>query len=191
MGGWLSEGDSCVPRSYLELVRTSARCPTWPTHPPPCALQPERTLAKCPTRVRSSQRPCGCTRSHPSSSAGGRRQYCSRQGSAQVHPLPAGGCHTAMWGCLVSAHGSAAALWHSSLPNCLFPLPARRALRDDVLSAVCLPTCLPDSAAPHRQTSPGRALSDDVLPPGLNGDPNGYPIGKGADLFISMWNLHR
>ena len=30
-----------------------------------------------------------------------------------------------------------------------------------------------------------------MLPPGLNGDPNGYPIGKGADLFISMWNLHR
>ncbi|PRW39133.1 cytochrome P450 chloroplastic isoform C [Chlorella sorokiniana] len=36
-----------------------------------------------------------------------------------------------------------------------------------------------------------RALGDDVLPAGLNGDPNGYPIGKGADLFISMWNLHR
>nr|AGK38421.1 CYP97B1 [Parachlorella kessleri] len=36
-----------------------------------------------------------------------------------------------------------------------------------------------------------RALGDDVLPAGLNGDPNGYPIGKGADLFISSWNLHR
>ena len=36
-----------------------------------------------------------------------------------------------------------------------------------------------------------RALDDDVLPPGLNGDPSGYPIGKGADLFISVWNLHR
>jgi cytochrome P450 len=35
-----------------------------------------------------------------------------------------------------------------------------------------------------------RALSEDTLPPGLNGDPNGYPIGKGADLFISVWNLH-
>ncbi|KAL4853371.1 Cytochrome P450 97B2 [Chlorella vulgaris] len=35
------------------------------------------------------------------------------------------------------------------------------------------------------------AIGDDVLPPGLNGDPNGYPIGKGADLFISLWNLHR
>lgn len=35
-----------------------------------------------------------------------------------------------------------------------------------------------------------RALGDDVLPPGLNGDPNGYPIGKGADIFISVWNLH-
>ena len=36
-----------------------------------------------------------------------------------------------------------------------------------------------------------RALGDDVLPPGLNGDPNGYPIGAGADLFISVYNLHR
>lgn len=35
-----------------------------------------------------------------------------------------------------------------------------------------------------------RALSEDTLPPGLNSDPNGYPIGKGADLFISVWNLH-
>ena len=36
-----------------------------------------------------------------------------------------------------------------------------------------------------------RALADDVLPPGLRGVPGGYPIGKGADLFISVWNLHR
>lgn len=36
-----------------------------------------------------------------------------------------------------------------------------------------------------------RSLEDDILPPGLNGDLNGYPIGKGADLFISVWNLHR
>jgi hypothetical protein len=36
-----------------------------------------------------------------------------------------------------------------------------------------------------------RSLADDVLPAGLGGDPNGYPIGKGADLFISLWNLHR
>lgn len=35
-----------------------------------------------------------------------------------------------------------------------------------------------------------RALGPDTLPAGLNGDPNGYPIGKGADLFISVWNLH-
>eukprot|EP00878_Enallax_costatus_P019732 GHUV01020825.1.p1 GENE.GHUV01020825.1~~GHUV01020825.1.p1 ORF type:complete len:523 (+),score=156.16 GHUV01020825.1:102-1670(+) len=35
-----------------------------------------------------------------------------------------------------------------------------------------------------------RALGPDTLPPGLNGDPNGYPIGAGADLFISVWNLH-
>ncbi len=36
-----------------------------------------------------------------------------------------------------------------------------------------------------------RALGEDVLPPGLKGDPEGYPIGAGADIFISVWNLHR
>lgn len=36
-----------------------------------------------------------------------------------------------------------------------------------------------------------RSLAPDTLPPGLNGDPAGYPIGAGADLFISVWNLHR
>lgn len=36
-----------------------------------------------------------------------------------------------------------------------------------------------------------RALNDDILPSGLNGDSEGYPIGKGADIFISVWNLHR
>ncbi|KAL6784303.1 CYP97A6 [Auxenochlorella protothecoides x Auxenochlorella symbiontica] len=36
-----------------------------------------------------------------------------------------------------------------------------------------------------------RALAPDVLPGGLYGDAAGYPIGKGADLFISTWNLHR
>lgn len=36
-----------------------------------------------------------------------------------------------------------------------------------------------------------RALGEDTLPAPLNGDPKGYPISKGADLFISVWNLHR
>jgi cytochrome P450 len=36
-----------------------------------------------------------------------------------------------------------------------------------------------------------RALGADTLPPGLNGAEGGYPIGPGADLFISVWNLHR
>ena len=36
-----------------------------------------------------------------------------------------------------------------------------------------------------------RSLGEDVLPAPLNGDPAGYPIGKGADIFISVWNLHR
>lgn len=35
-----------------------------------------------------------------------------------------------------------------------------------------------------------RALGPDTLPPGLGGDPAGYPIGPGADIFISVWNLH-
>ena len=36
-----------------------------------------------------------------------------------------------------------------------------------------------------------RALGEDTLPMPLTGDPDGYPIGKGADLFISVYNLHR
>eukprot|EP01025_Chloroclados_australasicus_P027373 TRINITY_DN2716_c2_g1_i1.p1 TRINITY_DN2716_c2_g1~~TRINITY_DN2716_c2_g1_i1.p1 ORF type:complete len:272 (+),score=43.99 TRINITY_DN2716_c2_g1_i1:25-816(+) len=36
-----------------------------------------------------------------------------------------------------------------------------------------------------------RALAGDVLPQGLNGVEGGYPIGRGADIFISTWNLHR
>lgn len=36
-----------------------------------------------------------------------------------------------------------------------------------------------------------RALAEDTLPSPLNGNPKGYPIGKGADIFISVWNLHR
>ena len=36
-----------------------------------------------------------------------------------------------------------------------------------------------------------RALGPDTLPGPLHGDPNGYPIDKGADIFISVWNLHR
>ena len=36
-----------------------------------------------------------------------------------------------------------------------------------------------------------RALGEDTLPMPLTGDPKGYPIGKGADLFISVYNLHR
>ena len=30
-----------------------------------------------------------------------------------------------------------------------------------------------------------------MLPPGLGGPEGGYPIGKGADIFIATWNLHR
>lgn len=36
-----------------------------------------------------------------------------------------------------------------------------------------------------------RSMSDDTLPSGLTGDPAGYPISKGADIFISVYNLHR
>lgn len=36
-----------------------------------------------------------------------------------------------------------------------------------------------------------RALTDDTLPGGLQGDPKGYPVAKGADIFISTFNIHR
>ncbi|KAL3698365.1 hypothetical protein R1sor_012441 [Riccia sorocarpa] len=36
-----------------------------------------------------------------------------------------------------------------------------------------------------------RSLKPDKLPGGRNGDPNGYSIPKGVDLFISVYNLHR
>lgn len=36
-----------------------------------------------------------------------------------------------------------------------------------------------------------RSLQADRLPGGFNGDPEGYPIPKGTDLFISVYNLHR
>lgn len=36
-----------------------------------------------------------------------------------------------------------------------------------------------------------RARGDDVLPGGLHGPEEGFPVGKGADIFISTWNLHR
>ncbi|KAI5061137.1 hypothetical protein GOP47_0023642 [Adiantum capillus-veneris] len=36
-----------------------------------------------------------------------------------------------------------------------------------------------------------RSLQPDTLPGGFKGDPNGYVIPKGVDLFISVYNLHR
>ncbi|GMH34195.1 hypothetical protein BSKO_02029 [Bryopsis sp. KO-2023] len=36
-----------------------------------------------------------------------------------------------------------------------------------------------------------RAISADVLPGGLDGPEEGFPVGEGADIFISTWNLHR
>lgn len=63
----------------------------------------------------------------------------------------------------------------------LVPRPPHRPARGSLLARSPAPV-------PARACS---ALGDDVLPPGLNGDPNGYPIGKGADLFISTWNVHR
>lgn len=36
-----------------------------------------------------------------------------------------------------------------------------------------------------------RSLQPDTLPGGHKGDPNGYSIPKGVDLFISVYNLHR
>lgn len=36
-----------------------------------------------------------------------------------------------------------------------------------------------------------RALQPDILPGGFKGNPNGYNIPKGVDIFISVYNLHR
>lgn len=36
-----------------------------------------------------------------------------------------------------------------------------------------------------------RALQPDTLPGGYRGDKDGYPIPKGTDIFISVYNLHR
>ncbi|KAG2495589.1 hypothetical protein HYH03_006189 [Edaphochlamys debaryana] len=64
---------------------------------------------------------------------------------------------------------------------------------DDLKAMPYLRACLGESLRlyPQPPILIRRALGEDVLPGGLKGDPNGYPIGKGADLFISVWNLHR
>jgi len=36
-----------------------------------------------------------------------------------------------------------------------------------------------------------RSVKADTIPGGKDGPAEGFPIGPGADLFISTWNLHR
>lgn len=64
---------------------------------------------------------------------------------------------------------------------------------EDIKAMPYLRACLGESLRlyPQPPILIRRALGEDTLPPGLRGDPAGYPIGKGADLFISVWNLHR
>ncbi|KXZ42239.1 hypothetical protein GPECTOR_176g220 [Gonium pectorale] len=64
---------------------------------------------------------------------------------------------------------------------------------DDLKALPYLRACLGESLRlyPQPPILIRRALGEDTLPAGLRGDPAGYPIGKGADLFISVWNLHR
>jgi len=64
---------------------------------------------------------------------------------------------------------------------------------DDIKALTYTRMCLGESLRlyPQPPLLIRRALGEDTLPAGLNGDPAGYPIGKGADLFISVWNLHR
>ncbi|GFR39889.1 hypothetical protein Agub_g393 [Astrephomene gubernaculifera] len=64
---------------------------------------------------------------------------------------------------------------------------------DDIKSLPYLRCCLGESLRlyPQPPILIRRALGPDTLPAGLRGDPEGYPIGKGADIFISVWNLHR
>ncbi len=52
---------------------------------------------------------------------------------------------------------------------------------------------MPHSQGPHtglRQRT-STEFYDVVLMWVQNGAEGGYPIGKGCDLFISVWNLHR
>ena len=64
---------------------------------------------------------------------------------------------------------------------------------DDVAKLPYLRTVLAESLRlyPQPPILIRRALAEDTLPCPLNGNPQGYPIGKGADIFISVWNLHR
>jgi len=64
---------------------------------------------------------------------------------------------------------------------------------EDVAALPYIRACLAESLRlyPQPPILIRRALADDVLPPGLGGDPAGYPVGAGADIFISVWNLHR
>ena len=75
----------------------------------------------------------------------------------------------------------------------LTPLALLRAALDHIARLPYLRATLAESLRlyPQPPILIRRALGDDVLPPGLRGVPGGYPIGKGADLFISVWNLHR
>ena len=141
-------------------------------------LQRWRTLGSCPTCAWQLWRACGCTPSRPSSSAGkpagGRGRRAGWLGSwGRVGPQPAF-LHVAAF---------------PPCPHCLWRSPF-------ITPSTCCawPHCLPALAAaclPAYLSACRRSLADDVLPAGLGGDPSGYPIGKGADLFISLWNLHR
>ncbi|CAG9464570.1 unnamed protein product [Pedinophyceae sp. YPF-701] len=66
---------------------------------------------------------------------------------------------------------------------------------EDVDKMPYLRACLAESLRmyPQPPIMIRRALADDVLPGGLSSDvaPDGFPIAKGADIFISTWNLHR
>lgn len=73
------------------------------------------------------------------------------------------------------------------------PPPPLPSALDDLRSLTYLRATLGESLRMYPQPPLliRRALGEDTLPPGLGGDPAGYPIGKGADIFISVWNLHR
>ncbi|KAH9571391.1 hypothetical protein CY35_02G092800 [Sphagnum magellanicum] len=72
-------------------------------------------------------------------------------------------------------------------------LEGRRPRLEDLKKLQFLRLCVAESLRlyPQPPLLIRRSLKPDTLPGGHKGDPAGYPIPKGVDLFISLYNLHR
>ncbi|CAM6007678.1 unnamed protein product [Sphagnum balticum] len=72
-------------------------------------------------------------------------------------------------------------------------LEGRRPRLEDLKKLQFLRLCVAESLRlyPQPPLLIRRSLKPDTLPGGHKGDPAGYSIPKGVDLFISLYNLHR